>query len=93
MKAKNLIMGDYEKEQKEMGDALNAVATTSKSKVAKAAARTTDNATEKVCRIVRMLVDEALDMYESGTMEYMDMVNDLTDALKSVDTKSSTKSD
>lgn len=34
------------------------------------------------CRMVRMLVDEGLDMYECGDMEFKDMVEDLYKALK-----------
>jgi len=51
---------------------------------AKSIKRESDPETENKCKMVHMLVDEGLEMYESGDMEFKEMIDDLYEALKAI---------
>lgn len=80
---------DYEKMQKGIKDTLQKAAKNSESKILKEHVdemeREDDPDVEKKCRMVHMLVDEGLDMYECGDMEFGEMIADLCKALNAIE--------
>ncbi len=84
-----LTSKDFEKSKKEMDDTITKAAKGSDSKILKEKAdeikRECDPKIEKNCRIIHMLVDEALDEYEEGEMELGEVIEDLYKALKAIE--------
>lgn len=77
---------EMDKQMKAISSKLQKVAKKSDSKILQSQAKgmeMEDNPeTESRCRMVKMLVDEGLDMYECGEMEFEAMIEDLYKALK-----------
>lgn len=76
---------DYEKQQKALEDAVSKIAKDSGSKVAKKLMKRQKGEYSECKRLSRMLLDETLDMYESGEA-WPKLVDDLAEALKVIET-------
>lgn len=79
---------DYQKQEKAIKTKLNSAAKGSDSEilkdVAKEVDRENDDDINQNCRMVNKLVNEGLDMYREGDMEFADMIDDLCKALKAI---------
>jgi hypothetical protein len=75
----------YQKRMKAMQAALEKISEKTNSKAAKAAVVERTGERKLVCDVVHELVDESLEMYENGEMDFEEMVKDLVKALESID--------
>jgi len=87
---------DYKKQQEAIKNRITAAAKKSDSQVLKSKAKTLDAKADKMIkenvRLAEMLFHESIEMYENGDMKFSEMVDDLTSALKAVDSKDYTNS-
>lgn len=88
MNYKMISMEDMDKQMKAISSKVQKVAKKSDSKILQSQAKEMsmdDNPeTESRCKMVKMLVDEGLDMYECGDMSFDEMIEDLYKALKAI---------
>jgi hypothetical protein len=81
-------LDDMKKKMDQVSSQVQKAAKKSSSKILKSQAqemKMDDNPEVDIkCKMVHMLVEEGLEMYESGDMSYEEMVDDLYEALKAV---------
>lgn len=82
-------MGEYEKQEKALKEKLKKIGKGSGSKILKNISveekMRDDKEAQMRCRIIRKVVDEALDMYREGEMNFESMKEDIKKALDAVD--------
>lgn len=85
---KNVLSEEEDDGMKEISSKIQKAAKKSSSEIlkmkAKSIRRESEPETENKCKMVHMLVHEGLEMYESGDMEFKEMIDDLYEALKAI---------
>lgn len=88
MMYKMMKQEDMEKMMKEVSSKIQKAAKKSDSEILKMHAKEMemeeDPQVEMKCKMVSMLVDEGLEMYECGEMKFEEMIEDLYKALKAI---------
>lgn len=75
---------DYKKQQEAVKKAIKSNSGKSKTLGSMAKEMKDDPEVKKRCRLVNMIVNEAIEMYQEGDMDYMEMVEDINKSLKAV---------
>ncbi|MFA6171978.1 MAG: hypothetical protein WCW77_00545 [Patescibacteria group bacterium] len=82
---------EYKKQQEAVKNRIMSAAKKSDSQVLKSRAKVMEAKTDKMikenCRLAEMLFMESIEMYENGDMTFKEMIDDLTKALKAVESK------
>ena len=78
---------DYKKRQDAVKKALEQISKSTGSKAAKKAVTEKDDSKEVTCCLIYQLVDESIDLYKSGEMDFKEMVEDLHKALMAIKEK------
>jgi hypothetical protein len=76
------VEDDYKKQQEALKEALAKVAKKAKTKVATSIATEMELKDSMKCKMAYKVFDEAIDMYEDGTLTWDEMVEDITKTLK-----------
>ena len=77
-------MEDYEKQKKALKKAMKDVAKKSRTKVAESLSTEAERKGSLKCKLAYKVFDEALEMYEDGTLEWDEMIEDISSTLKAV---------